>query len=415
MARKLTRREVLRLGAAGAAGLTLAGCSSGDDGGGEGGDGVTLRWWDYYDAANQEAVIAQLDRYMKANPGVKVERRAIPFEDLRNTLLQGASAGELPDIAVIDNPDHAAFAELGVLEDLTDRVKEWGRGSEYFEGPWKSTVWKDRNYGIPDNSNCLALWYNEQLLQQAGVQPPTTWEELQATAAKLTTGGRYGLAVAAPRDETVTFQWLPFAWQAGVDVPDLDSAGGHAALQLWVDLVRAGHMSEGVLQWDQAAVKDEFVNQRTAMMVNGPWQIPVIKDEAPDLKWNVVPLPKGQTSASILGGENRAIIAGSANVEAAWELLTWTQEPEELKQYLLQAGKLPSHAGLTEEPEWADDPVLRVFTEQLKVARPRAYGPNYLEISAEIQTAVQAAISGESSAQDALARAQEKITPLLSS
>src|SRR5688500_13756882 len=64
---------------------------------------VTLRWWDYYSqGANNEATQAQLQRYMDANPHVTIERTAIPFADLKQRLLQGAAAGDLPDIAVID-------------------------------------------------------------------------------------------------------------------------------------------------------------------------------------------------------------------------------------------------------------------------------------------------------------------------
>jgi multiple sugar transport system substrate-binding protein len=424
MATKLTRRHLLRIGALGGAGLALpvglAGCGGdGDDdagggnGNGGGGEAVTLTWWDYYDAANQEAVQQLHTRYMEANPNVTVERRALQFEDLKNTLLRGASAGDLPDIVVIDNPDHAAFAELGVFEDLTDRVQEWGKEGDYFEGPWQSTVWKDRNYGIPDNSNCLTLWYNQDLLEAAGLEPPTDWDELNAAARALSGDGVYGFAACAFQSEEGTFQWLPFLWQSGEDLDTLDSAGGRAALQLWVDLVRDGAMSEGVLGWDQAAVKDAFVNGQAAMMVNGPWQIPVVQEEAPDLNWGVVPLPVGETGASILGGENYAIVAGSPNVDAAWDLLTWSQEPDVLKEYLTTAGKLPSHAGMADDPEWSDDPVIGAFTEQLEVAKPRAYGPNYPEISSEVQLAMQAAISGESSVEDALARAQETVTPLL--
>ena len=78
--------------------------------------------------------------------------------------------------------------------------------------------------------------------------------------------------------------------------------------------------------------------------------------------------------ASILGGENYSIATGGENVDAAWDLLTWTQEPENLKTYLSEAGKLPSRADLAEDPHWTGDPVLAVFIEQLKVAKPRAYG-----------------------------------------
>jgi multiple sugar transport system substrate-binding protein len=69
---------------------------------------------------------------------------------------------------------------------------------------------------------------------------------------------------------------------------------------------------------------------------------------------------------------------------------------------------------LADVPAWADDPILSVFVEQLKVARPRAYGPKYPEISEAVQEAIQASISGESSVASALSRAQSQIKPLLS-
>jgi multiple sugar transport system substrate-binding protein len=73
----------------------------------------------------------------------------------------------------------------------------------------------------------------------------------------------------------------------------------------------------------------------------------------------------------------------------------------------------PSREDAAEDPYWADDPVLSVFLEGVKVARPRAYGPNYSQMSNAIQDAMQAAISGQSSVEDALNTAQEIITPLL--
>ena len=86
------------------------------------------------EGANANAMDNQLQRYMESHPNVKIERTAIPFADLKQKLLQGATAGELPDIAVIDNPDHQAFAALGVLTDLTERVTAWGQASAYFRG-----------------------------------------------------------------------------------------------------------------------------------------------------------------------------------------------------------------------------------------------------------------------------------------
>ncbi|HLA45602.1 MAG TPA: hypothetical protein VJZ27_19290, partial [Aggregatilineales bacterium] len=80
-----------------------------------------------------------------------------------------------------------------------------------------------------------------------------------------------------------------------------------------------------------------------------------------------------------------------------------------------ETSQFSSRMDLIDDPYWADedDAVLSVFQEQVQVARARAYGPNYLEMSTAVQEALQAAISGESSVKDALDRAAEVITPLL--
>jgi multiple sugar transport system substrate-binding protein len=414
----LTRRRFL--GAAGAVATAaflpgLAACGDDDESGGGASDGgkVTLTQWDYYNDANEKAVLDRNARYQKANPNVTIERTGQPFAQLKQKLLQGATAGELPDIVVIDNPDHSSFAALGVLADITDRVGEWGQESAYFEGPFASTKYQDRCYGIPDNSNCLALWANTALLKRAGVEVPTDWDALKAAAAELTAGKTKGLAVSAVKSEEGTFQWLPFLWMTGEDLPSLDSEGGRAALSLWVDLVQAGQMSEGIVNWDQQAVLGQFQNERAALMVNGPWQIPVIQDESPDLKWEVSTLPEESQGASVLGGENLAITKASKNVDAAWEFLVWSQEPDNLLRYNTIAGKIPSRTDVADNERWTGDPALKVFTEQLQVAKPRAYGPKYPEISAAVQEMLQAALTGSAEVDEAITTAAGKITPLL--
>jgi multiple sugar transport system substrate-binding protein len=414
----LTRRRFL--GAAGAAATAaflpgLAACGGDDDetGGGAAGGNVTLTQWDYYNDANEKAVLDRIERYKKVKPNVTIERTGQPFAALKQKLLQGATAGELPDIVVIDNPDHSSFAALGVLADITDRVDEWGQESAYFEGPFASTRYQDRCYGIPDNSNCLALWANTALLKKAGVEIPTDWDGLRAAAADLTAGKAKGLAVSAVKSEEGTFQWLPFLWMTGEDLDSLDSEGGRAALSLWVDLVQAGQMSEGIVNWDQQAVLGQFQNGRAALMVNGPWQIPVLKDESPDLKYEVATLPEQSQGASVLGGENLAITKSSKNVDAAWEFLAWSQEPENLLRYNTLAGKIPSRKDVAENEQWTGDPAMKVFTEQLQVAKPRAYGPKYPEISAAVQEMLQSALTGSTGVDEAVSTAAGKIGPLL--
>jgi multiple sugar transport system substrate-binding protein len=410
--RALTRKSFLKIGGAGLAGalwLGASGCGGGSKSTSEG----AFTWWDYYQGTGDNAVNAMIQRYTKGHPSVSIKRQYVPFASFKQKLLQGATTGQLPDFVVVDDPDNASFAKLKVFTDLTQQIKNWGKADLFLDAPYKTTLWEGHNYGVPMVSNCIVLWYNKPFLQQAGVKPPTNWDELKQSAAALTKGGRHGLAVSGIQSEEGTFQWLPFLWQSGADIPTINSAGGKAALGLWVDMVKSGSMSRGILNWAQADVLNEFIHGRAAMMVNGPWQLPVIKAEAKNLDWGVTVLPKGKQSASVLGGENLAISTACKNVDGAWRFIEWMEEPDNFKQLQIDTGNLPSQKQLLKDPYWSKDPVYSVFAQQLLVAKPRAYGPNYPKISDAIQKAMQAAISGQSSVDDALAKAQETITPLL--
>ena len=225
----MTRRQVLTA-TAGAVGTAMIGSRPRRSYARQ--EAVTLRWWDYYSqGANNAATQNQLQRYMDAHPNVTIEREAIPFADLKQKLLQGAAAGDLPDIAVIDNPDHQAFAALGILEDLTDRVTEWGQADAYFAGPWDSTIWQERNYGIPDNSNCLVLWSNTAFTEPVEVAAPANVTVVQSAphsevlehAAAMVTHAGHGSVVKALA-AGVPLVMLPF----GRDQNDVAARAAHA-------------------------------------------------------------------------------------------------------------------------------------------------------------------------------------------
>ncbi len=409
----LERAIALGLSSSAAAGI-LAACGGGSSSSSGSSSGpVTLKLWDYFNPAGK-GYLALIDDYMKANPSIKIQRTTIPFADLKQKLLQGAASQQLPDIVVIDNPDHSSFAAMGALADLTDQVKAWGKADDYFSGPWKSTVWKDKNYGVPNNSNCLALYYNKDMFQKAGATPPTTWDELHSTAKKLTKSGVYGFSMSLIKSEEGTFQFLPFLWEAGADLDTIDSPAAVSALQYLVTFVKEGLLSSESLNWAQQDAITQFIAQKAAMCVNGPWQIPGLKDSA-KFNWGVVALPKGQQSASILGGENWAIPKTSQHVKEAWDFIQWTQLPAQLKSYIVTDVRLPSTKALAQDDAFQKDPNISVFVNALGTAKPRAYGPNYPKISNAVQQAFQSAIAGQTSAEKALKQAAETIKPLLAS
>ncbi|GGW82235.1 ABC transporter substrate-binding protein [Streptomyces galilaeus] len=372
---------------------------------------ATLTWWDYFTLDNFQPGMMRLIRDIEAGVSdVKIERRTFPFAELERQITLGAISGDLPDIAIVDNVSMNTLGGSNLLADLTDRAERWGQAGQYYKGPWRGCQVGGKTLGIPNNSNCLALYYNTRMLKAAGVEPPTTWDELASAAQRLTSGDRYGLALSAIKTEEGVFQFLPFLWQAGGDL-DTFGTDGATALSFLDDLIAKGSLSEQCVGWTQQDVNTRFLNQRAAMQINGPWQIPTLKKA--DFEWNVVALPRDKEAATCLGGENWVLMANSKHLDKAWEVLEYTQRPPVLVPYLVAFGELPARKDLADEGAWASDPALRLFLSQLPLARPRQYGAHYAEASQAVAEAEQAVLTGSPSPSAAAKTAAVKIDKAL--
>jgi multiple sugar transport system substrate-binding protein len=98
---------------------------------------------------------------------VDFKRSVIPQGEFKSKLVQATATKTIPDLILLDNPDNQALAAQGTVADITDKVKTWPY--KYFPGPWSSTLYNGRNYGLPLFSNTLGVWYNQTLLQKAGL------------------------------------------------------------------------------------------------------------------------------------------------------------------------------------------------------------------------------------------------------
>jgi multiple sugar transport system substrate-binding protein len=406
----LNRRQLLT--ATGLAGFAALGATACGGDGGTGSGNTTLKFWSFYGEPFGATLTRVFDRYGKANPGVKVEHRVIPFGDFNRTLLQAASAGELPDIALVSAFDNGTFAEAGILQDLSARVEKWGQVDKYYKGSIQTTVYQGKRYGLPHVCDCYVLWYNTDLVDQ----PPATWDDLTTVAKRSGKGSRYGLTLSAVKGVEGATAWVIRLLAAGGDVTKVDTDPGRKALQQWVDLVKSRGMSREVLTMTEDDAKDRFAAGEAAMMINSASYVNSLREDKPDLKWQVAHIPTDAQPATFLAQENLTITKGAKDPEAAWKLLTYLQRPDVLAKYLPERNKLPARTDMSTRSPWSDDPVWKVFTEQL----PSAWAPtgktaiNSAEILTYVQEAIQAAVSGDKTVDAALARAQQKIDGALS-
>ena len=419
----LSRRRA-RLRVASACGVVLAlavaGCSSsgGGSSGGSGNGKVTITELDYFTSSGGNTALNWYNKkFEQEHPGVTVKRTAVAFANLITKVLQDASAGDMPSIVLLDNPNVAQVAATGQLRAFNDLPGFTTSG--YYPGAIKECTYQGKQYCYPIGTNSVGLFYNKAMLKAAGLQPPATWDELAADAKKLTKPPVYGMAFDATADEQSTWQLEPFFWSNGASLSKVDTPAFQQALQLWVNMVKDGSASKSVLNWGQAPdLTQQFTQGHAAMMVNGPWIFPDLnaKGWKYNQEYGIVPIPTdkpGQTVIAPLGGETVDLGNSGSDEQKklAWEWVQGMQQPDVMTHVTSLMYYLPTKPAVTAQV-LTGGPEYTVFAKETETARPRTteYGANYPKVSQAIWTAIQAAITGTSSVSSALQTAQGTIS-----
>lgn len=391
----------------------LVGCgTSRNDSSGESSDknkaGKEVTMWYYWENQEQrDGMDKVIEKYNKEQDRYEITAKYVPFADFKKQLSIGASASELPDIAVLDSPDHASYASMGIFADLTGKFDL----SAYYDAPVNSCMLDNKLYGVPFGANCLALYYNEDMLTRAGLSVPSTWGELKTTAKALTTDKTTGLAFCSVQNEEGTFNFMPWLWSAGVTSYDIDSEEGIHALSYVKDLISEGVMSKECINWTQGDVMNQFISGNVAMMINGPWQIPSIEKEAADLNWKVALIPKDKEYASVIGGENYAVIKGG-NEEGALDFLAYATQEDTARELMTTVGYISANKKIAEAQYEKNSPY-QIFVEELQYAQARGPLAKWPSVSDAISLAFNKVIIGEASPEDAAKEAQDVIDSIV--
>lgn len=399
------RRLALALGAALIGSATSAGAQ-------------TITMWHIFGQPTEPG-LQNIKRWNDTHPGAQIDHKFIPFSQLSQQLIKGIASGDVPDLITIDNPTTASFAAQGALEDLTSLVAKSTviQPQNFYKGSWQITEWKGHRWAVPGEANTLALYYNADMFRAKGLnpdKPPRTWSELIADAQKLTDKSKnvYGLGFSAIQSEEGTFQWLPFLEQSGGSLSNLTSPDSAAALTLWTELVEKGYVSKDALVKRQFEMTSSWLGGGSAMVISGPWELQRAKDVKFD--WRMAPLPvrDGKNiQASALGGFVWAIPKGARNVAGAFKVIEFMSEQTQMAM-AWQGGRLPPSPNVTvANPQFPA--AYAVFKKQMEFARPRGPHPEWPQISAALQTAIQESLTGRAKPAQALEKASKVITPLL--
>lgn len=388
------------------------------------GDKIELSVW-YYFVPDAEIFLTAVDDYNAMQDQVVITPTYVSREELMNQYTIGAVSGDLPDIGMVDSPDMASYISLGVFADITDELETWDELDHYYKGNLASCMDADgRIYGLPQNTNCIMLACNMDLLRKAGYDHiPVSLDELEEMAIATTDASddTYGFAMSACSTEEGTYQLLP--WLLGTHdgksttIADIDADSAVTGLTALSNIVSGGAMSTECINWRQVDVFNQFMAQKAAIAEIGTWYMSSLNEDpaGPGFDYQVGLLPTGDagTTVSTIGGENFGVSSSCQHIEEAVDFVKWLCSAERERIYSEGSGKLPTRDDVTPEYSYLSDEEYAVIREQLTYAVARGPHESWPTISQAIYTMAQDVLLNGADPAAALKSAADVIDPIL--
>lgn len=341
-------------------------CTGGNEGGEElevdkeGNKIITIMFHVDSSSAEGQAYKKRIDAFNAAYKDQKIKAQAIfqarttgasTYEtELNNARIEGT----LADIITFDAPNTAAYANAGLLYDITDLIPVEDQNQFY-----SLNKYNGRLYGLPIQESSAGFYYNKNIFRAAGIdvsgytaENPWTFEQFKDVCARLKAHGvtAVDMRIDATNDETAPYLLYPFVYAAGGSFVSEDgytaqgyynSAASAKGIQFIKDLVDAGYTSFGIGATD-------FFTGKVGMYLSSGWTIPELDNKYKESfasrdDWGLLPYPKDVTAASATGSWSYAITNNHhTDKTVIVELLKWMTSAESSKAIITATGMIPA-------------------------------------------------------------------------
>lgn len=333
---------------------------------------VTLRVW--ADSGDKATLDHYVPRFEKKFPNVDVRVTIKSFDDLTKTVVNAMNGDNPPDVAQGNQGYQVdgALVEAKLVRPLDDVAKAYGWEDDFAGYPMDQFRWNDKGtqwgsgklYGISPVTQYIGVFHNERVLDKAGVEPPTTYEELEASLPKIAASGATPIEFGNSDKQASMHLFGALAgrcqpaddvndWVAGVKGTSFVNDCNKGAATTLRDWVKKGYVSSGYdgVTMDDAAVR--FAKGSAAYYIGGDWLAQQISPHGKRFGFTVPTGPNGKRVITGGSGMGWHISAKSKSTEAAAAFIAGLHETG-YAQALVDQVRVP----IVEADVRADDPLL---------------------------------------------------------
>lgn len=379
------------------------------------------------DAPIAEILQGYADAFHAENPDITVSPVfAGSYGDVKTTIQTTVDGGGTPPaMAVMLATDLYDLVNGDLITPLDDYIAASESGSELLGDIYPAFLanssFDDQLWSLPFQRSVVALYYNADLLAEAGLEAPTSWDELATAAQTLTEkdGDEFvRRGIQWPSDWPYwLFQPLAIGNGQNIIVDDLtvrfDDPAVVEAIQYYIDLSQTYDVMPAGVQANWGQSPSDLTSGAAAMIVHSSGSLAGILESA-DFEVGVMPLPgkEAGTYATVPGGGNLYIMNGvdQAQQDAAWRFIEFLSRPENMADYSINTGYVASRGDAYKTDAMAayleGAPQAAAMRDSLAFAGAELSLQNLGEVRGILHNYLQAAFNGEMSPADAMAAAQ---------
>jgi multiple sugar transport system substrate-binding protein len=347
---------------------------------------VQLTYWQYDFSTRIDAMNQLIEQFNAENPDIIVVQETFPYDAYQQRVAAATAAGQGPDVVQLFYGWVAAWQRAGYIEPLPQEhiSHEWIES--YFIPMVESVKLDGEYYGVPTAVRALALFYNKDMMREAGLDPeapPTTWDAF-VDAAKAMTVKRgplftqIGYGFGGQDHHLIRTVLMN---QLGTPPYSADNTEvlygneiGAQALKTWTDWQTVDEI--GVLEFipGTSGYREGFhTQQNIGMMIDGSFAIGQVRSNA-QFEWGVAELPTFENGVQSnfgsfwMNGVTAAAYENPEKLEAAARFIQYVTSPEAMQLWLDVVGELPAARALVSDPELTADPVFGAFIAGLEYA-----------------------------------------------
>jgi multiple sugar transport system substrate-binding protein len=272
--------------------------------------------------------------------------------------------------------------------------------------------------GLPVAASARAMMINKDLFDEAGATPPTTWDELYDASEKISAlDDVFGFGLQGKEIETDAYYYYAL-WTFGGDIfkedgsSGLDTPEAIEAATFYKRMIDEGLTQPSPTNYNREEVFNLFKQGNLGIIFTFPMLIPQVREEAPDMNYEVMPFPVRERQATYGVTDTLMLFSSSDVKEEAWDFVEFMYQDEYRSRFDRGEGFLPVTRNVAEEEYYQTDPDVKAFAAGLPYAKFAPTVERWEEMADVTIRALQEIYLGDAEPAAALNAAAEEINEI---